>query len=90
MLSFFFLDKEKKNAFKLILGSFLIGSRLPLPHVSLMKLVKIAVKIANLEKAIAKKSAKLSFLTSQKNSIMLPLPTNGGSSSTENFGGLLD
>ena len=55
-----------------------------------MKLAKIAGKIANLEKVIAAKSTKLSLLTSQKNSIMLPLPTNGGSSSTENFGGLLD
>ena len=55
-----------------------------------MKLVKLAVKIADLEKEIAAKSAKLSLLTSQKNSIMLSLPTSDGSSSVETFGGLLD
>ena len=55
-----------------------------------MKLAKLAVKIADLEKEIAAKSAKLSLLTSQKNSIMLSLPTSGGSSSVETFGGLLD
>ena len=63
-----------------------------------MKLAELVVKIANLEKAIVAKSekaivaklVKLSILTSQKNSIMLPLPTNGGSSSAETFGGFLD
>ena len=55
-----------------------------------MKLAELVVKIAKLEKAIVAKLVKLSILTSQKNSIMLPLPTNGGSSSAETFGGLLD
>ena len=55
-----------------------------------MKLAELAVKIADLEKEIAVKSAQLSILTSQKNSIMLSLPTSGGSSSTKTFGGLLD
>ena len=55
-----------------------------------MKLADLVVKIADLEKEIAAKSAKLSLLTSQKNSIMLSLPTSGGSSSVETFGGLLD
>ena len=55
-----------------------------------MKLAELAMKIVDLEKEIASKSAKLSLLTSQKNSIMLPLSTNGGSSSAETFGGLLD
>ena len=55
-----------------------------------MKLVELAEKIADLGKEIAAKSAKLSLLTSQKNSIMLPLSTNGGSSFAESFGGLLD
>ena len=56
-----------------------------------MKLAKLAVKIADLEKEIAAKSAELSSLTGQKNSIMLSLPTSSGSSSTETFGkGLLD
>ena len=55
-----------------------------------MKLADLVVKIADLEKEIAAKSAELSLLTSQKNSIMLSLPTSGGSSSTETFGSLLD
>ena len=55
-----------------------------------MKLAELAMKIADLEKEITAKSAQLSLLTSQKNSIMLSLPTSGGSSSTETFGGLLD
>ena len=55
-----------------------------------MKLAELAVKIADSEKEIAAKSAELSLLTSQKNSVMLSLPTNGGSSSVETFGGLLD
>ena len=59
-------------------------------HDGEMKLAELAVEITNLEKGIAVKSAKLSLLTSPKNSIMLSLPTRGGSSSTETFGGLLD
>nr|POE60711.1 hypothetical protein CFP56_55627 [Quercus suber] len=55
-----------------------------------MKLAELAVKIADSEKEIAAKSAELYLLTSQTNSIMLSLPTNGGSSSMETFGGLLD
>ena len=55
-----------------------------------IKLAKLAVKIANLEKEIAAKVAELSLLTRQKESIMLSLPTSGGSSSAETFGGLLD
>ena len=55
-----------------------------------MKLADLVVKIADLEKEIAAKSAELSLLTSQQNSIMLSLPTSGGSSSAETFGGLLD
>ena len=55
-----------------------------------MKLAELAVKIADLEKEIAAKLAKLSLLTSQKNSNMLSLPTTGGSSFAETFGGLLD
>ena len=55
-----------------------------------MKLAELAGKIVDLEKEIAAKSTELSLLTSQKNSIMLSLPTNGGSSSTETFDGLLD
>ena len=56
-----------------------------------MKLAELAVKIVDLEKEIVAKSAELSSLTSLKNSIMLSLPTSGGSSSTETFGeGLLD
>ena len=55
-----------------------------------MKLAELVVKIAKLEKAIVAKLVKLSILTSQKNSIMLPLPINSGSSSAETFGGLLD
>ena len=55
-----------------------------------MKLAELAVKIADSEKEIAAKSAELSLLTSQKNSVMLSLPTSGGSSSVETFGGLLD
>ena len=55
-----------------------------------MKLAEFAGKIVDLEKEIAAKSTELSLLTSQKNSIMLSLPTNGGSSSTETFDGLSD
>nr|POE60710.1 hypothetical protein CFP56_55626 [Quercus suber] len=55
-----------------------------------MKLAELAVKIADSEKEIAAKSAELYLLTSQTNSIMLSLPTSGGSSSMETFGGLLD
>ena len=55
-----------------------------------MKLAELAVKIANLEKEIAAKVGELSLLTSQKDSIMLSLPTNGGFSSAETFGSLLD
>ena len=55
-----------------------------------MKSAELAVEITNLEKGIAIKSVKLSLLTSPKNSIMLSLPTKGGSSSAETFGGLLD
>ena len=55
-----------------------------------MKLAELTVKIANLEKEIAAKVSKLSLLTSQKESIVLSLATNGNSSSTETFGGLLD
>ena len=55
-----------------------------------MKLAELAVKIADSEKKIATKLAKLSLLTSQKNFVMLSLPTNGGSSSVETFGALLD
>ena len=55
-----------------------------------IKLVELTVEITNLEKGIAIKSVKLSLLTSPKNSIMLSLPTKGGSSSAETFGGLLD
>ena len=55
-----------------------------------MKLAELAVKIADLEIEIAAKLAKLTLLTSQKNSIMLSLPTSGGFSSVETFGGLLD
>ena len=59
-------------------------------HDGEMKLAELAVKIADSEKEIAAKSAELSLLTSQKNSVMLSLPTSGGSSSVETFGGLLD
>ena len=59
-------------------------------HDGEMKLAELAVEITNLEKGIAVESVKLSLLTSPKNSIMLPLPTKGGSSSAETFGGLLD
>ena len=59
-------------------------------HDGEMKLAELAVEITNLEKGIAIKSVKLSLLTSPKNSIMLSLPTKGGSSSAETFGGLLD
>ena len=55
-----------------------------------MKLAELAVKIAYSEKEITAKSVELSLLTSQKNSIMLSLPTSGGSSFVETFGGLLD
>ena len=55
-----------------------------------MKSAELAVEITNLEKGIAVRLAKLSLLTSPKNSNMLSLPTKGGSSSTETFGGLLD
>ena len=55
-----------------------------------MKLAKLVVKIVDSEKEIVAKSAELSLLTSQKNSIMLSLPTSDGSSSVETFGGLLD
>ena len=55
-----------------------------------MKLAELAMKIADLYKEIVAKSAKLSLLTSQKNSNMLSLPTSSGSSSAETFGGLLD
>ena len=55
-----------------------------------IKLAELTVKIADLEKEIATKSAELSLLTSQKNSIMLSLPTSGGSSSTETLNDLLD
>ena len=50
-------------------------------HNGKMKLAKLAVKIADLEKEIAVKVAKLSLLTNQKDSIMLSLPISGGSSS---------
>ena len=50
-------------------------------HNGKMKLAKLAVKIANLEKEITVKVAKLSLLTNQKDSIMLSLPISGGSSS---------
>ena len=55
-----------------------------------MELAELMVKIANLEKEIAAKVAKLSLLTRQKESIMLSLPISGGSSSAETFGCLLD
>ena len=55
-----------------------------------MKSAELAVEITNLEKGIAVRLAKLSLLTSPKNSNMLSLPTKGGSSSPETFGGLLD
>ena len=55
-----------------------------------MKLAKLTMKIADLEKEIAAKVSELSLLTSQKDSIMLSLATNGGSSSVETLGGLLD
>nr|POF22770.1 hypothetical protein CFP56_09747 [Quercus suber] len=55
-----------------------------------IKLAELAAKITDLEKEIAAKVAELSFLTSQKDSIMLSLPTSNGSSSTEPFGSLLD
>ena len=55
-----------------------------------MKLAKLTMKIADLEKEIAVKVSELSLLTSQKDSIMLSLATNGGSSSVETLGGLLD
>ena len=55
-----------------------------------MKSAELAVEITNLEKGIAVRLAKLSLLTSPKNSNLLSLPTKGGSSSTETFGGLLD
>nr|POE82530.1 hypothetical protein CFP56_75525 [Quercus suber] len=55
-----------------------------------MKVVELAMKIADLEKEIVAKSVELSLLTSQKNSIMLSLPSSSGSSSVETFGGLLD
>ena len=59
-------------------------------HNGKMKLAKLAVKIADLEKEIAVKVAKLSLLTNQKDSIMLSLPISGGSSSVETLGSLLD
>ena len=59
-------------------------------HDGEMKLAELAVKIADLEKEIAVKSAELFLLTSQKNSIMLSLPTSGGSSSAETLSDLLD
>lgn len=56
-----------------------------------MELADLVVKIAALEKKIAAKSAELSSLTSQRDSIAQSLSTNGGSSSMETFGeGLLD
>ena len=56
-----------------------------------MELADLAVKIATLEKKIAAKSAELSSLTSQRDSIARSLSTSGGSSSMETFGkGLLD
>ena len=55
-----------------------------------MKLAKLTMKIADLEKEIAVKVSELSLLTSQKDSIMLSLATNGGSSFVETLGGLLD
>ena len=55
-----------------------------------MKLAELIAKIANLEEEIAAKVSELSLLTSQKESIVLSLATNGNSSSTETFGGLLD
>ena len=54
------------------------------------KLAELAVKIADLEKEIAEKVVELSLLTSQKESMMLSLPTNSGSFFAETFGSLLD
>ena len=54
-----------------------------------MKFAELVVKIADSKKEIAAKSVELSLLTSQKNSIMLSLPTSDGSFSMETFGGLL-
>ena len=59
-------------------------------HDGEMKLAKLTTKIADLEKEIAAKVSELSLLTSQKDSIMLSLATNGGSSSMETLGSLLD
>ena len=60
-------------------------------HDGEIKLAELAVKIADLEKEIAAKSAKISSLTSQKYSIMQSLSTSNGSSLAETFGeGLLD
>lgn len=56
-----------------------------------IKLAELAVKIADLEEEIAAKSAELSSLTNQRDSIMRSLSISNGSSSTETFGeGLLD
>ena len=74
------------NPWSLLLGSFLIG----IIRNGEKKLAELVVKIANLEKEIAAKIAELSLLTRQKESIMLSLPTSGGSSSAETFGCLLN
>ena len=55
-----------------------------------MKLAELTAKIANLEKEITAKVSELSFLTSQKEYIMLSLATSGNSSSAETLGCLLD
>ena len=91
-LSFGLLKKKKCfwTHFGFILDWLKTTVALCIIHDGEMKLAELAMKIVDLEKEIASKSAKLSLLTSQKNSIMLPLSTNGGSSSAETFGGLLD
>ena len=55
-----------------------------------MKLAKLVVKIVDSEKEITAKVSELSFLTSQKEYIMLSLATSGNSSSAETLGCLLD
>ena len=91
MLSFL-LDNKKcfQTYFGIILDWLKTTAASCIIHDGEMKLAELAVKIADLEKEIAAKLAQLSLLTSQKNSIMLSLPTSGGSSSAETLGGLLD
>ena len=89
MLSFL-LDKKKcfQTYFRIILYWLKTTAASCIIRDVEIKLVELAVEIVDLEKEIAAKSAKLTLLTSQKNSIMLSLPTSGGSSSAETFGGL--